>query len=120
MKRKKYNGIYIESYDNVNFQRNGISGESFYSMTIRTKEDGKYDNLLVTFQTTENDSHAIISTCRAVSLNNLNQCYRGDEIARAMNQMFDDLRNGFDKSKLDKVYDFVVACRNFNELEKSQ
>lgn len=105
----------IVKYGNMNFQRNGVAGEPFYSLTIQTRESkNKLDNYLITFNTFENDMAIIPSSCRVINLNNLTESYRGDEFAHALNDMFNDLRNGF-HLKTDTIYDFCLMNKNYEK-----
>lgn len=83
----------IKSVKNLTFQRNGVHGESFYHCFATTNEaKGEF---IVTFQTeirpngggTQKD-YVIIPTCRAVSINEPTEIWRGDEFAWALNDYF--------------------------------
>ncbi|MBK7380501.1 MAG: hypothetical protein IPJ03_16220 [Ignavibacteriales bacterium] len=112
---KTHSGITIVEYSNMNFQRNGVAGESFYSLTIDTKEQknerGKY---LITFKTDETDTKILRGSCRVVDLNNLTECYRGDQFADALNDMFSGLVSGFALGSY-AIYDFLLAYRKLDD-----
>lgn len=70
-----------------NYQRNGISGEGFYSLLSPTlpnvKQKSRY---LITFHAV--DDVIIIESCRVVDINNPMLCWRGDEVAYYLASMF--------------------------------
>lgn len=115
MKTKSYQGITIRGYSNLNFQRNGVAGESFYSVVLTTKEKNRNENFLVTFQTDESDIRILKSSCRVVNLSKLTDDWRGDDFANSMNDMFNNLRAGFHLGTM-TIYDFLEMERNYNKV----
>ncbi len=106
--------INIVGYSNMNFQRNGVSGDSFYSIILETKEKDTNNHFLITFETDEADLKINRHTCRVVELNNLSESWRGDIFADHLNEMFQELRNGFHLG-LVTIYDFLEMERNYKK-----
>ncbi len=104
--------INIVGYSNMNFQRNGVAGESFYSIILETKEEKRNNHFLVTFQTDDSDVKINRQTCRVVDMNNLTESWRGDVFADYLSEMFEDLKNGFHLGH-STIYDFLEMQRNY-------
>lgn len=71
----------------MNYQRNGISGESFIVARIKNI-DGRIGDFLVTFQTNDADKEINPHTCRVVELNNVYDNWRGDYISFDIQKLF--------------------------------
>ena len=106
--------INIVGYSNMNFQRNGVAGEPFYSLTLETKEKNKRNHYLVTFQTDDKDIRVDRHTCRVVNLQDITESWRGDIFADYINIMFEELRKGFQLG-LVAIYDFLEMERNYKK-----
>ena len=65
---------------NLNYQRNGIGGEGFFSIFAELKEYSIKDSVIITFEEDESKRIVIISTCRVVSITNPKSSWRGDNI----------------------------------------
>jgi hypothetical protein len=84
----------------LNYQRNGIGGEGFFSVICTDWNDYKGE-FLVTFITLEGDE--IDSTsCRVVYLKDPKDSWRGDEMSCILQQNLDKLMR---KYKIDNIYD---------------
>ena len=66
---------------NLNFQRNGVSGEAFFSVISRDLKDIK-GKFLITFYEDVPFNKVKRSSVRVVNLDKPKEKYRGDEIAR--------------------------------------
>ena len=62
----------------LNYQRNGVSGEGFYQMLLDYDE---YKNIIATFPVTNEDQSIVLDSCRVTDPNNLDNAFRGDDIA---------------------------------------
>ena len=87
----------------LTFQRNGVHGQPFYHALIDYREGEKY-RMLVTFETDKTDKRVNWQTCRAVNLDNLNDKWRGDEIAINLTRFFANKR----KKEKGCIYDYCT------------
>jgi len=69
--------------NSLNFQRNGICGESFYICQYAL--DGEL-GLIATFRTLHNERTIDRESCRVIDPANLTECYRGDFVADELNR----------------------------------
>lgn len=65
---------------NLDFQRNGVAGNSFYSCKI-DKANGQKGNFLATFEVGIDDLEVLKPSCRIINLDNLSECWDGRNIA---------------------------------------
>jgi hypothetical protein len=86
----------------INFQRNGVMGEPFYSV-VYTRRDYP-SRFLATFRLIEGTDNRIdITSCRVVVLEDNSQCWRGDEEARELQDALDARK----MHKEDSFYDLI-------------
>ena len=79
----------IQEISNVTFHRNGVSGNSYFSLLTKTN----IGNLLLTFEyAIARLDRADRRSLRAINIDDLKKIYRGDEIADDLNKWF--LNNG--------------------------
>ena len=79
----------IQEISNVTFHRNGVSGNSYFSLLAKTN----IGNLLLTFEySIARLDRADRRSLRAINIDDLKEKYRGDEIADDLNKWF--LNNG--------------------------
>ncbi len=71
----------------LHYQRNGVAGQPFYHCLAELQDGGKY-KMLITFMTADDDTIVIISSVRAVNVEDLSLSYRGDEIGYQLNKEF--------------------------------
>lgn len=90
-----------------NYQRNGISGNGFFSCFFDWACDGETgNNFLITFEPADDESSEFvkIESVRVIGLKNPTLSWRGDEFGYALNWMFK--REGVIKSAL---YDYITT-----------
>jgi hypothetical protein len=97
----------------LNFQRNGVGGESFYSATIQNIYDYK-GIFLITFNVLPIDEDKVNSTtCRCVMLegkdNPFYENWRGDEIGHDLNTL---LQNLIKKHNVESLWDLHALYEN--------
>lgn len=79
------------------FQRNGISGNPFFTLVFDWEDLDKSrpesgENFIATFETDEEDQKIIIETCRIVNPEDPLQGWRGDVFAIHINETLNQLR----------------------------
>lgn len=80
----------ITAVDNLQYNRNGVDGKSFYSCLVTVKEDRTINkNYLVTFETDKSDMEVIKNNCRVINLDDVTSTWRGDNFAIWLNEYFD-------------------------------
>lgn len=101
----------------VNFQRNGIQGESFYSVMFADYSFMKNQNVfLATFKTPSySEKHIDISSCRVVEIDNNNSSWRGDEVAyRLQNKLHEMLT----RQSYNSFYDLTTKAEEMRKYER--
>lgn len=92
----------------LNYQRNGVAGVGFYQCEYSHEGEA---GLIATFETTEDEKTVEYTRCRAIDPRDLNKAYRGDVIARELNNHFAPMLQ--DKSCL---YDLIEIINNDKKI----
>lgn len=100
----------ITEVDKLQYHRNGVDAESYYSCIATLRDDKDEAQYLITFNTDEKDIDVIVNSCRVIKLTDITATNRGDNFARWLNAYFSRQRKNSD---LKTVYDF---CRDQTPL----
>jgi hypothetical protein len=98
----------------LQYHRNGIGGNSFWSASVKNIKDCK-GLFLITFETGgEGENEAIDhETCRVIMLeglkNPLYECWRGDNISYDLEQLLTELKK---KESVTSLYDLHLIYEN--------
>ena len=87
----------------LNYQRNGVSGEGFYTFHYTDKIEKETREFIATFTTNLTDHEIDPITCRVVCLNDITSAWRGDRIGM---QIATHFKNTYGQFK-DGFYDYI-------------
>jgi hypothetical protein len=85
----------------LHFQRNGVSGESFYTLVFDTHY-GK--NFIATFRSMEGGNCVQVTSCRVVYPGIPTASWRGDAFGDAIDHKLQSLKEA---NKVDAIYDLI-------------
>lgn len=93
----------------LNYQRNGICGNPFYTATFNKLNDGLKGNFVATFETDENDKKVDGNSCRVIDIDKPFSAWRGDRIASEIQDVlkdgsFYDLLQSMGENEPDSMY----------------